>query len=236
MTRASSPRDGGTAHADGGHASARRRAGRPLFSRLYARASPGMERAGAAAHRDVLLAGLSGRVVEVGAGNGLNFAHYPAEVTGVVAVEPEPYLRDRAREAAAATRVPVDVVDGVAEALPVGAGAFDAAVASLALCSVDDLRAAAAELHRAIRPGGQLRFLEHVRADSPWLRRVQRVLDATVWPVLNGGCHASRDTLGALEEAGFRIEQLDRVRLLDVPVPLPTQPFVRGIALRGEGR
>jgi SAM-dependent methyltransferase len=193
-----------------------------------------MERAGAAAHRDVLLAGLSGRVIEVGAGNGVNFAHYPAEVAGVVAVEPEPYLRDRARDVAAAARVPIEVVDGVAEALPVGTGAFDAGVASLVLCSVGDLRAAVAELHRAIRPGGQLRFLEHVRADSPWLRRVQRVLDATVWPVLNGGCHTSRATLGAIEDAGFRIEQLDRVRLLEVPVPLPTTPVVRGVAFRTE--
>ena len=74
----------------------------PIFARLYAASSPGVERKGAAAHRAEMLAGLAGRVIEVGAGNGLNFGHYPATVTEVVAVEPEPYLRERAEEAARA--------------------------------------------------------------------------------------------------------------------------------------
>ena len=107
-------------------------------------------------------AGLTGRVVEVGAGNGLNFGHYPATVTEVVAVEPEPYLRERAEEAARAAPVDVTVVVGLADALPAEDGAFDAAVASLVLCSVPDQAGALAELRRVVRPDGELRFYEHV--------------------------------------------------------------------------
>src|SRR5438445_10436659 len=106
----------------------------PLFARLYTWLSAGAEKAGAAKHRDENLAGLRGRVIEIGAGNGLNFRHYPAEVQEVVAVEPEPYLRARAREAAATAPVPVTVVDGTADRLPAQEGEFDAAVASLVLC------------------------------------------------------------------------------------------------------
>ena len=91
----------------------------PLFARMWTLLlSPGAEHAGAAEHRDELLAGLNGRVIEVGAGNGLNFRHYPAAVTEVVALEPEPYLRDRAEQATAEAPVPVTVVAGVADAAP----------------------------------------------------------------------------------------------------------------------
>ncbi len=137
----------------------------PLFARMWTLLlSPGAEHAGMAEHRDELLAGLDGRVIEVGAGNGLNFRHYPAAVTEVVALEPEPYLRRRAERAAAAAPVSVTVVAGVADALPAEDGGFDAGVASLVLCSVPDQAAALRELRRVIRPGGELRFYEHVLA------------------------------------------------------------------------
>ncbi len=102
---------------------------RPVFARFYARISPVLDRAGAAAHRRRLLDGLTGAVIETGAGNGLNFRHYPRQVTRVLAVEPEPRLRDLARRAAAAAPVPVEVTDGAAEHLPAADGSFDAAVA-----------------------------------------------------------------------------------------------------------
>jgi hypothetical protein len=109
----------------------------PLFGRFYARAAPATERAVTEFRRE-LFAGLPGRVVEVGAETGLNFSYYPAAVTQVVAVEPEPYLRERAVAAARHALVPVTVVDGVAERLPADADSFQAAVASLVLCSVTD--------------------------------------------------------------------------------------------------
>ena len=179
-----------------------------------------------------LLTGLTGRVIEVGAGNGLTFAHYPPEVTSVLAVEPEPHLRAIAQRNAARAPVPVQVVDGVAEQLPADDATFDAAVAALMLCSVADQRTALREMYRVIRPGGQLRFFEHVRADTPALERVQRVLDATVWPTLCGGCHASRDTAAAIEKAGFTIERLDRFRFPEGHVPQPTSPHILGVASR----
>lgn len=203
----------------------------PLFARCYARVSEGMEREGIAERRRVLLAGLSGRVIEVGAGNGLNFSHYPAGVTEVLAVEPEPYLRGLAIEAARRAAVPVRVVDGTAERLPGAAGAFDAGVASLVLCSVADQAQALAELFRVIRPGGQLRFMEHVRADSPGLARVQRLVDP-VWPLFGGGCHTSRDTLAAIRAAGFEVERLERFRFPETRVPSPASPHILGVARR----
>lgn len=211
---------------------ARSRVSHPLFARGYARLRPAMDAGGVGEHRRELLDELTGRVVEVGAGDGANFRHYPREVSGVLALEPEPYLRRRARQAAALAPVPVIVTAGVAERLPAATGSLDAAVAFLVLCSVTDQRAALAELHRVLRPGGQLRFFEHVEADAPGLRRVQRVLDATVWPLLAGGCHTGRDTVAAIEETGFRIDRLTPLRFPDARVTLPTTPHVLGLATR----
>jgi ubiquinone/menaquinone biosynthesis C-methylase UbiE len=202
----------------------------PLFARVFARVRPAMDAGGVSEHRRRLLAGLSGRVLEVGAGDGANLAHYPPAVERVLAVEPEPYLRARAEREAMTARVPVTVMDGVAERLPVPDGVVDAAVASMVLCSVADQRAALRELRRVVRPNGQLRFYEHVRADTAPLRAVQRVLDATVWPHLIGGCHTSRDTVAEIEQAGFRIDAIDRVRFPEFP--LPTALHVLGVATR----
>ena len=204
----------------------------PLFARGYARLRPAMDAGGVGEHRRELLAELTGRVIEVGAGDGGNFAHYPGEVSGVLAVEPEAYLRRRAAEAAAVAPVPVTVTAGVAEHIPAATDSFDAAVAFLVLCSVADPRAALGELHRVLRPGGQLRFFEHVQADAPGLRRIQRVLDATVWPLLAGGCHTGRDTVAAIDETGFRIDRLTPLRFPDARVALPTTPHVLGLATR----
>jgi ubiquinone/menaquinone biosynthesis C-methylase UbiE len=204
----------------------------PIFARYYAWASPRMEKAGFGEHRDQLLARLAGRVIEVGAGNGLNFAHYPPEVKRVVAVEPEPRLRAVAETEAAKAAVSVEVVDGVADRLPADDASFDAAVASLVLCSVPDVPAALAEIRRVLRPGGQLRFFEHVRADTPGLARVQRMLDATVWPTFGGGCHSHRDTQAAIEAAGFVIDDIERLRIPETRIPTHTSPHILGVATK----
>lgn len=210
----------------------------PLFARFYARISVAAEHgAGIAAHRRELLAGLSGRVIEIGAGNGLNFAHYPPAVSEVVAVEPEPRLRELARSAALRAEVPVDVVPGTAEALPLKSEAFDAAVVSLVLCSVRDPARALAEIARVLRPGGELRFFEHGRADGRGMTAVQRALDRTVWPLLFGGCHTGRDTLGELRAAGFDLGAYRHLRVPAGGPSLPTSAHVLGTALRpADGR
>lgn len=203
----------------------------PVFARVYEPLSRLMERE-LSDHRRRLVAGLSGAVVEVGAGNGLNFRHYPAGVDRVVAVEPEAHLRRLAEDRAAAASVDVEVVDGVAEDLPLAEGSFDAAVASLVLCSVHDQGAALAEIARVLRPGGTLRFFEHVAAETAGLVRVQQALDATVWPLLGGGCHTSRHTVSAIETAGFDLVEVEQMRIPDGRVPLPTSPHVIGVAIR----
>ena len=139
----------------------------PVFARVYGRLAPGSDASGTAAHRDELLAGLEGQVIEVGAGSGLSFSHYPASVEGVLAVEPEPYLRRLARDVTTTAPVPVRVVEGTVEDLPAVDGSFDAAVVSLVLCSVPDQRTAFRELHRVLREGGWLHFYEHVRSGQP---------------------------------------------------------------------
>ncbi|MGH9030496.1 MAG: class I SAM-dependent methyltransferase [Acidimicrobiia bacterium] len=203
----------------------------PVFARIYARLGKAAEAKGAAEHRVECLAGLTGRVIEVGAGNGLNFRHYPTSVTEVVAVEPEPYLRDRAAEAGKSAPVAVTVVDGTADQLPASDSSFDAGVASLVLCSVADQASALGELRRVIRPGGELRFYEHVVSERPRLARVQRALDRTIWPIVGGGCHASRDTLAAITAAGFEIDQCRSFEFRPAPA-IPTAPHVLGVARR----
>ena len=200
----------------------------PLFARFFDRLSRLMER-DVGDYRQELLAGLSGRVVEIGAGNGMNFRHYPASVEEVVALEPEAYLRAKAEQAASGAPIRVTVRDGVAAPLPLQDGDFDAAIASLVLCTVPDPGRALGELRRVLKPGGELRFLEHVRSDRPRKARFQERLDGSgVWPVVGGGCHCARDTVAAIEAAGFQIE---RVRRLDVgPAWFVTNPHVLGIA------
>lgn len=179
-----------------------------------------------------LLAGLTGEVVEIGAGNGLNFAHYPDGVTRVVAIEPETHLRDLAQRAAELVSIEIEVLDGVAGHLPVEDASVDAAVACLMLCSVPDQQAALREMHRIVRPGGQLRFLEHVRAAPGALRRVQQLADATFWPILFGGCHTGRDTVTAITDTGFTLQYVDRFRFPTTRIPQPASPHVLGTAVR----
>ncbi|MFG2124810.1 class I SAM-dependent methyltransferase [Streptomyces sp. NPDC048710] len=205
----------------------------PLFARYYARLSVAAEsRLGMAGVRERLLAGLSGRVIEIGAGNGLNFAHYPAAVAEVVAIEPEPLLRQLALQSARHAQVPVDVVPGAAEALPVKSEAFDAVVLSLVLCSVRDVPRALAEARRVLRPGGEVRFFEHGRGGGRMMTLTQRTLDRGLWPALNGGCHLSREPVAALREAGFELGPLRRMLVPEKGPKLPASYCVLGTAWR----
>lgn len=203
----------------------------PLFARMYARMADQFETKGGAEHRREMLDGAAGRVIEVGAGTGLNFSHYPVTVTEVVAVEPEPYLRARAEQAAATARVRVRVIPGTADALPAEDASFDVAVASLVLCSVADQAKALAEIHRVLRPGGELRFYEHIRSDDPRFARLQHRVDY-IWPHTAGGCHAARATDDAIAQAGFTVESERHFAFRPSLLTYFVSPHVIGVAHR----
>ena len=179
------------------------------------------------------LAGLTGRVLEVGAGTGTNFPLYPGTVSEVVAIEPERQLTEIARHAALSAPVPVTVTDcTVEDARDLNVGEpFDAVVCSLVLCSVEDQNGVVRQLFSLLRPGGELRYLEHVA--SPGVRGlVQRAADATLWPRLLGNCHTHRNTEGAIADAGFRTDKARRVWEFPAWVPLPVSEFAIGRAIR----
>jgi ubiquinone/menaquinone biosynthesis C-methylase UbiE len=205
---------------------------RPRFARMYRKSAARADRRGGAGHRHRLLEGLSGRVVEIGAGNGLNFAHYPKAVSELVAVEPEPNLRSAAAELARDAPVEVKVLPGTAEELPLGDHEMDAVVSSLVLCSVTDQAIALAELRRVLRPGGELRFYEHVVAERQPMRAILKFADHSgLWPTIAGGCHVARDTGAAIEAAGFAIETCERFPFSASALE-PNVPHILGVARR----
>jgi SAM-dependent methyltransferase len=177
-----------------------------------------------------LLAGLRGRVIEVGCGDGRAFDLYPTDVAGVLAVEPDPTARAAAAERARAARTPIEVVSGVAEALPAEDGAFDAAVVVWVLCSVSDPAAALGELHRVLAAGGEIRFFEHVRSRHVAFRALQRAADALFWTRALGGCETTRDTEAAIRSADFQIVELHRGFHSSSPLTVTSAPYVLGVA------
>jgi SAM-dependent methyltransferase len=203
----------------------------PVFARMYTRMMR-REPAEQIAYRKELLDGVAGRVLEVGCGPGANFPHYPGSVAELVATEPEPYLRDQAVAAAERASVPIQVADAVAGDLPYDDGSFDAAVACLVLCTVPDPSRAIAELKRVLRPGGELRFYEHVHAHRQPLRSILELADrSTLWPRIAGGCHPTRETGRAIEQAGFTMERCRRFGFSPSPIE-PAIPHILGVARR----
>lgn len=189
----------------------------PFFARVWAMKSARESQALSDLRRENL-AGLSGRVLEVGAGTGTNFGFYPQTVREVIALEPEPRLFAKAMHAASAAAVPVTVVPSAIEDLST-AEPFDAVVCAMVLCSVAELGHALSQMKSVLKHGGELRFLEHV-ASAGWPGRVQRLADATVWPRLSGNCHTHRRTEQALVDAGFTIGAT-RHEWVPIPTPLP---------------
>jgi protein-L-isoaspartate O-methyltransferase len=201
----------------------------PFFAKMWARMSTREPESIVALRRENLL-GLTGRVLEVGAGTGTNFAFYPTTVTEVVAVEPEVRLAALAREAAATAPVPVTVSTETVERYA-GAEPFDAVVCSLVLCSVADPDAILRQLFSTLRPGGELRYLEHV-GGTGMRSRLQRVADATVWPRLLGNCHTHRHTEQSIVAAGFEVAEARREWVLPSWVPAPVSEAAIGRAVR----
>jgi SAM-dependent methyltransferase len=201
----------------------------PFFARLWTRLSAREPESIRKLRRENLL-GLTGRVLEVGAGTGTNFEFYPSTVGEVVAIEPERRLADVARRAAERAAVPVTVSTDTVEQFDAG-GRFDAVVCSLVLCSVDDPDDVLRQLFSMLIPGGELRYLEHV-ASTGMRARVQRLADATVWPRLLGNCHTHRDTERSIADAGFEVRDARREWVLPEWLPVPVAETAIGCAVR----
>ena len=202
----------------------------PIVAAIYDRLDESAERQFLAALRRRLLTEARGRVLEVGAGTGRNFAHYPhPEVKEVVAVEPDPHMRRRAEARVAAAAVPIRLTEGTAESLPVPDGSIDVIVSTLVLCSVDEPDAAIGEWRRVLRPRGSVLLIEHMRSDVPSRARIQDLL-TPVWRRIAANCHLNRRSLAAIDRGGFEFHESER---LAVGAPW-VQPIVAGTArMRG---
>lgn len=185
-----------------------------LYRTLIGRADD----AGLGARRDALVAGLRGHVVEIGCGTGAMFARYRGDVR-VTGVEPDDAFAAHARAAAARAAVPIEVVAGTGERIPLPDRACDAAVIALVLCSVGDVDAVCREVARVVRPGGELRLIEHVRSPRAVAGRLMALADPA-WLRLNGqGCHWDRDPLPALARAGFAIDRVEPFQIWSAGLP-----------------
>ena len=199
-----------------------------MFSALYDRAFEASEEAGLREMRAELLKGARGRVLELGAGTGLNLDLYPREgLDSLTLTEPDPHMYKQLRERAAKVCAGADLVQAGSEELPFEDDSFDTAVVTLVLCTVPDQPAALREIKRVLKPGGQLLFLEHVRSDESGLAKWQDRLEKP-WRFLGDGCHCNRDTISAIGAAGFQLGEVERDELPKAPAIV--RPLVRGSA------
>ena len=207
------------------HETSSMKEGHPIFAALYDPIRASTERRWMGGRRRRLLAGARGAVLEIGGGTGANLAHY-RDVDRVTIAEPDPFMRTRIGPKLEDARVPVEVSAAGAESLPFPDGSFDTVVSTLVLCTVPDQETALDEVRRVLRPGGRLLFIEHVRAAEPMARWQDRL--EPLWRRLLGGCHLNRDTVAAIEEAGFEIETFESFY---PPDPLSgLMPHVQGSA------
>jgi len=199
------------------------------FSAAYDRGFKGAEDAGLREMRSELLAQAQGRVLELGAGTGLNLDHYPQGIESLTMVEPDPHMTKQLRQKLtdSGRSAEISVVEAPGEELPFPDDSFDTAVVTLVLCTVPDPETSLAEIRRVLAPEGQLLFLEHVRAHEPGLAKWQDRLEAP-WRFLADGCHCNRDTVSAIGAAGFQVTGVESGELPKLPSIV--RPLVTGSA------
>ena len=187
-----------------------------VFAALYDKMNAEVEEEFGARMRPRLLAPAEGAVVEIGAGTGVNLEHYPATVTRLVLTEPDKHMRAKLQAAVDGSARSAEVVGAGADALPFPDDTFDVAVSTLVLCTVPDPAAALREIRRVLRPGGRLLFAEHVRSENPRTARLQNRI-RPLWQVMARGCQLNRDSLSAIEAAGFAVDDVERMEVPKVP-------------------
>ncbi len=198
-----------------------------FFARTYDRMLAAAERGELGRRRAEVVAGVSGRTLELGAGTGLNLAHYPEAVTDLVLTEPFAPMAAQLRENLANSAWEAEVIEAPAEVLPFDNNSFDSVLVTLVLCTVDDQAAALTEVARVLKPGGSLHFFEHVRADSKGLARAQDIFHSP-WFAIGHGCHCNRDTAAALERSQLEVTRLQR-GLMGGMAPI-VKPTIEGVA------
>jgi len=186
-----------------------------FFAMTYDRQTARVEKAGLRAYREGLLAGAAGRVLEIGAGTGLNLPCYGPAVESLTLTEPEIPMLRRLERKVGEQPPSATVLRAPAEDLPFEDDCFDVAVSTLVLCGVDDQPRSLRELRRVLRPGGQLLFIEHVRSTDPKLARFQDRMNGLNRFVV--GCDCNRPTLDSIREAGFTVTQVEHTTLAKVP-------------------
>ena len=197
------------------------------YAAMYDLFNAPAERAGLREQRRDLIAQATGATIEIGAGTGLNLAHYPPEVTRLALAEPDPYMRERLRRRVSRLGRDAEILDAAADRLPCPDESFDTAVVTFALCSVPDEQAALSEITRVLVPGGRLLFLEHVRSADP---RVAAKQDKMPFPYPVIGCHPNRDTLAEIKASPLTVES---VREGELPkAPAIERPMIAGTARR----
>lgn len=201
--------------------------GSSLSARLYDPFLWFAEKTGFSRWRKRIVGQVSGSVLELGAGTGLNLDHYPAGLERLVLVEPDVHKAKILAEKAQRKGIKAEIVRAPGEMLPFEDDSFDTVVETLVLCTVADPEATAAEIRRVLKPGGQFLFMEHVRSEKPRLGRLQDRLEKP-WMKLADGCHCNRRTVPMLEANGFDV---DVTAAQDkFPMPPVARPIVSGIA------
>jgi SAM-dependent methyltransferase len=201
-----------------------------LFAATYDRSLAKAEEHELGRRREAIVPRATGRVLELGAGTGLNLRRYGDGASELVLTEPFEPMARRLREKAGASGREVEVVETTAERLPFDDASFDAVVATLVLCTVGDVEETLAEVVRVLKPGGRLLFLEHVRApEEGGLSRAQDFFRGP-WFLLGHGCNCNRDTVGAIERSGLVLDDLERGELSGVPPII--RPVAQGSALK----
>src|SRR5580704_3924210 len=162
-----------------------------------------------APYRSRVVSAASGRVLETGIGSGLNLPFYGNSVSQIIGIEPSAKLLHMARAASRSTSIPLDLIEGTAETIPIDDRSIDTVVTTWTMCSIPMLERSLGEIRRVLRPGGRLLFVEHGRAPDPRVRWWQDHL-TPVWKRFSGGCHLNRPIEDVVGHAGFRIEHLDK--------------------------